>query len=113
MEGHLERVRPSQIVNSFLLHPVPSERGQGLFMLKSFGWVGGMRVQWHRLSWKPVGVGSALHLRFIEEKDETLNAQKENIFESPDPRRRAKTFFLPLLSLGSGIKALLLYHVEM
>lgn len=72
-----------------------------------------MRVQWHRLSWKPVGVGSALYLRFIEEKDETLNSLKENVFESPHLHRRAKTFFLPLLSLGSGIKALPLYHVEM
>lgn len=106
MEGHLERMKPSQIFHSFLLCPVPSERGQGAFHTEILQ-VGGrdedavvqaqLGASW---SWK------CLIPQYIEEKDETLNAQKEHVFESPDPHRRSKTFLLPLLSLGPGIKAL-------
>lgn len=53
LEGHSERMRPSQIFHSFLLHPVPSGRGQGAFHVEDLR-VGGRGEQWHRISWEPV-----------------------------------------------------------
>lgn len=47
-----------------------------------------------------------IELMFIQEKKNSLNTQKGNVFEYPALHRRAKIFFFPLLSLSSGIKAL-------